>query len=153
MGAFDQGALPLYQRTLKIRERVWGRNTLTPPAASTIWPLIGPWPPTTRPCPCTSVPWKIRNRPLEHPDTSVSLNNLAMLYHRRGRMTKPLCPAVPAGAEDPEKVLGPEDPATATSLSSTVRAGTRRSRPDAKAVPLHQRALQIMEKTFEPDHP
>ena len=91
---------------------------------------------------------KIREKALgpEHPDTSVSLNNLAMLYHSMGAYDQAL-PLFQRALKIREKVLGPEHPATATSLNNL--AGLYEDQGAyAKAVPLHQRALKIWKRPW-----
>ena len=73
-----------------------------------------------------------------------------MLYQaralRQGRA------AVPAGAGDPEKALGPEHPDVATSLNNLAALYQATGRY-AEAEPLYQRALAILEEVLGPDHP
>jgi tetratricopeptide (TPR) repeat protein len=87
----------------------------------------------------------------EHPETLISLNNLAEMYRALGdyREALPLYQRVLAARE---KSPGPDHPDTATSLSNL--AGLYRARGDyAQALPLYQRALAIRERALGPEHP
>ena len=87
----------------------------------------------------------------EHPDTAMSLNNLAFLHRAHGDFpaARPLYERALAIRE---KVLGPEHPDTATSLNNL--ASLHQARGDLPAArPLLERALCIYEKTFGPEHP
>jgi CHAT domain-containing protein/tetratricopeptide (TPR) repeat protein len=87
----------------------------------------------------------------EHPDTALSLNNLAELYQATGAYAKAQ-PLLERALAIREKVLGPEHPDTATSLNNL--AGLYKATSAyAKAEPLYQRALSIREKILGPDHP
>ena len=87
----------------------------------------------------------------EHPDTAMSLNNLAVLLQDQGDLAgaRPLFERALAIRE---KVLGPEHPDTATSLNNL--AGLLQDQGDlAGARPLFERALAIREKVLGPEHP
>jgi len=87
----------------------------------------------------------------EHPDTAMSLNNLAWLLNAKGEsaLAEPLYRQALAIRE---KVEGPEHPDTAMSLNNL--AELLRERGDyAAAEPLYRRALAIQEKILGPEHP
>jgi tetratricopeptide (TPR) repeat protein len=87
----------------------------------------------------------------EHPDTALSLNNLAGLLRAQGdyAAARPLSERALAIWE---QVLGPDHPHTATSLNNL--AGLLRAQGDyAAARPLSERALAIWEQVLGPDHP
>ena len=87
----------------------------------------------------------------EHPDTAVSLNNLASLLKAQGDLAaaRPLYERALAICE---KALGPEHPSTATSLANL--ALLLQAQVDlAAARPLYERALAIREKALGPEHP
>jgi tetratricopeptide (TPR) repeat protein len=124
------GARPLYERALAIREKILGA---------------------------------------EHPDTDMSVNNLATLLREQGDLAgaRPLEKRALAVREKRalsrrrlyeralairEEVLGPEHPATATSLNSL--ALLLRDQGDlAGARRLFKRALAIRKKILGPEHP
>ena len=83
---------------------------------------------------------------LEHPDTTTSLNNLAVLLSDEGDLAgaRPLHERALAIRE---KALGPEHPDTATSLNNL--ANLLQNQGDlARARPLYERALAIYEKSL-----
>jgi tetratricopeptide (TPR) repeat protein len=87
----------------------------------------------------------------EHPDTALSLNNLALLLKDQGDLAgaRPLNERALAIYE---KARGPEHPHTALSLNNL--AGQLRDQGDlAGARPLLERALAIYEKALGPEHP
>ena len=93
----------------------------------------------------------------EHPDTAESLHNLALNLGTCPHMMAPPAPLDSARARllmeralaIREKVLGPEHPDTAASLSGiAVLEGDR-----GRARPLIERALAICEKVLGPEHP
>lgn len=87
----------------------------------------------------------------EHPETIVSLNNLAEMHRTLGEYAQAL-PLYLRALEAREKTLGAEHPDTATSLSNL--AGLYRAQGEyLKALPLYERALRIRERAFGPDHP
>jgi CHAT domain-containing protein/Tfp pilus assembly protein PilF len=86
----------------------------------------------------------------EHPDTVVSINNLAALYDASGAYAKAE-PLYQRALAINEKALGPEHPDTAQSLNNL--AGLYYATGAyAKAEPLYQRALAIKEKALGPGH-
>jgi TolB-like protein/class 3 adenylate cyclase/Tfp pilus assembly protein PilF len=94
----------------------------------------------------------IRERALgpEHPDTAMSLNDLADLLRDQGDFTgaRPLHERALAIRE---KALGPDHPDTATSLNNL--AILLKAQGDfAQARPLYERALAIREKALGPEH-
>ena len=87
----------------------------------------------------------------DHPDTALSLNNLAVLYDNQGKYDKAE-PLYQRALTIREKVLGPDHPDTATSLNNLAVLYDNQGKYD-KAEPLYQRALTIYEKVLGPDHP
>ena len=87
----------------------------------------------------------------EHPDTALSLNNLALLYDSQANYPAAV-PLYQRALKINEKILGPEHPDTASSLNNL--AGLYDSQANyAAAKPLYQRALKINEKVLGPEHP
>jgi TPR repeat protein/CHAT domain-containing protein/Tfp pilus assembly protein PilF len=87
----------------------------------------------------------------EHPDTAISLNNLAKLYSDTGEYAKAE-PLYQEALRIKQKVLGAEDPSTATSINNL--AGLYQDMGEyAKAEPLYQEALRIKQKVLGPEHP
>jgi tetratricopeptide (TPR) repeat protein len=87
----------------------------------------------------------------EHPDTAISLTNLANVLRAQGDLAeaRPLSERALAISE---KTLGPEHPDTAISLTNL--ANLLWSQGDlVGARPLYERALAIREKAFGPEHP
>jgi tetratricopeptide (TPR) repeat protein len=87
----------------------------------------------------------------EHPDTAISLNNLANVLRAQGDLAeaRPLSERALAISE---KVLGPEHPDTAISLTNL--ANLLWSQGDlVGARPLYERTLAIREKAFGPNIP
>jgi tetratricopeptide (TPR) repeat protein len=87
----------------------------------------------------------------EHPQTMVSLNNLAVLLQDQGNLAAAR-PLYERALDIREKVLGPEHPDTAISLDNL--ALLLQEQGDlAAARSLFERALSISEKVLGPDHP
>jgi CHAT domain-containing protein/Tfp pilus assembly protein PilF len=87
----------------------------------------------------------------EHPDTAVSLNNLANLYRATGAYAKAE-PLFERALAIREKARGPEHPDTAVSLNNLAEL-YRATGAYAKAEPLYQRALAIRERALGLEHP
>jgi tetratricopeptide (TPR) repeat protein len=87
----------------------------------------------------------------EHPDTGVSLNNLAGLYYSQGRYEEAASLYERALAIW-EKALGPKHPHTAFILNNLAVLCDEQGRYD-EAERLYQRALRIQEKILGRDHP
>jgi tetratricopeptide (TPR) repeat protein len=86
----------------------------------------------------------------DHPDTAISLNNLANVLRARGDLAEAR-PLYERALAISEKVLGPEHPATAISLTNL--ANLLVSQGDlVGARPLYERALAIREEAFGPEH-
>ncbi len=87
----------------------------------------------------------------EHPSTSKTLNNLALLYSNQGKygQAELLCQRALAINE---KTLGPEHPHTATTLNSLANLYHNQGKYEL-VEPLYQRALTIDEKILGPEHP
>lgn len=95
----------------------------------------------------------IRERVLgiDHPDTAVSMDNLAVTFSEISEYEKAL--HLHAGALAIfEKVLGPDHLSTARSLNNLAATYSELADFD-KALPLEIRALAIFEKTLGPHHP
>ncbi|WP_165360813.1 FxSxx-COOH system tetratricopeptide repeat protein, partial [Candidatus Chloroploca sp. Khr17] len=95
----------------------------------------------------------IRERVLgpEHPNTALSLNNLAGLLDAQGNYdaARPLYERALALSE---RVLGPEHPQTAGSLNNLAGLHYAQGNYDA-ARPLYERALALSERVLGPEHP
>ena len=87
----------------------------------------------------------------DHPDTALSLNNLAALYRAQGKLTEAE-PLYRRALEICERVLGPDHPDTALSLNN-LAALYRAQGKLTEAEPLYRRALEIRERVLGPDHP
>ncbi|MFH0887723.1 MAG: tetratricopeptide repeat-containing protein kinase family protein [Planctomycetota bacterium] len=87
----------------------------------------------------------------DHPDTAVSLNNLAALYYANGdnASAKPL---FKKALVITEKALGTDHPYTAVSLNN-LAALYYANGNNASAKPLFKKALVITEKALGTDHP
>ena len=87
----------------------------------------------------------------EHPDTAISLNNLAYLLQAQGDLVAAR-PLYERALAIREKVLDSEHPETAISLNNL--AYLLQAQGDlAAARPLYERALAIREKVLGPEHP
>src|SRR6266511_3639080 len=86
----------------------------------------------------------------DHPQVTLSLDNLASLYRAKGDNTKAE-PLAQRALAIKEKALGPEHPDVALSLNNLVMIYQQRV-DYSKAEPLAQRALTISEKTLGPEH-
>ena len=87
----------------------------------------------------------------EHPDTLVSMNNLAFLYQSQGRYAEAE-PLYQQALQLREKVLGKEHPDTITSVNNLAVLYESQGRY-AEAEPLYQQALQLREKVLGKEHP
>jgi len=87
----------------------------------------------------------------EHPDTALSLNNLAMLYDSQGKYEQAE-PLLQRALAIQEQVLGPEHPGTALSLNNLAMLYNAQGKYE-QAEPLYQRALAIREQVLGPEHP
>jgi tetratricopeptide (TPR) repeat protein len=147
-------AEPLFQRALKIREKVLGPDH--PTTATTLNNLgalylsMGNY---AKAEPLFQRTLKIYEKALgpDHPNTAKVLINLAALYLSMGNYAKAE-PLYQRALKIDEKALGPDHPTIATALNNL--AELYRSMGNyAKAEPLYQRALTITEKALGPDHP
>jgi serine/threonine protein kinase len=86
----------------------------------------------------------------DHPDTLVSMNNLAAAYQVSGQVAKAV-PLYEAALEKTKAKLGPDHTATLGSMDSLALA-YQASGQLAKAVPLHQAALEKTKAKLGPDH-
>ena len=87
----------------------------------------------------------------EHFEVANSLNNLAIVYSKKGIYEKAES-LFQRALTIREKVLGPEHPAVALTLNNLANLYIDRSEY-AKAEPLYERALSIREKALGPEHP
>jgi tetratricopeptide (TPR) repeat protein len=87
----------------------------------------------------------------EHEDTSVSLNELAVLYYKQGKyeLAEPL---YRRSLTICEKVYGSEHQQTSIRLNNLALLYNDQGKYE-QAEPLYQRALAISEKALGPDHP
>jgi len=87
----------------------------------------------------------------EHPDTLVSVNNLALLFESQGNYADAE-PLYRRALETSERVLGPEHPDTLASMNNLAVLLVRKG-DTAGAEPLYQRALKARERVLGPEHP
>ena len=87
----------------------------------------------------------------DHPHTSISLNNLALLYKSQGRYVEAE-PLYQRALAIDEKALGPDHPNTGGDLNNLAALYYSQGRY-AEAEPLYQRVLAIYDKALGPDHP
>jgi len=87
----------------------------------------------------------------EHPDTTRSLNDLAVLYDSQGKNAEAE-PLYKRALAIREKALGTEHPDTAASLNNLAVLYYSQGRY-AEAEALYKRALAIYEKALGPEHP
>jgi CHAT domain-containing protein len=87
----------------------------------------------------------------DHPDTAISLNNLASVHQQQGELAKAE-PIFIRALAITEKVLGPSHPRTSLFLNNLALLYQAQGE-FAKAEPLFIRALAITEKVLGPDHP
>jgi len=82
-----------------------------------------------------------------HPETAVTLNNLASLYDKQGQyaLAEPLFKRA-------LEILDPSDPAVGSTLTNLAILYVNQGR-HALSEPLFKDALKIMEKVRGPDHP
>ena len=88
---------------------------------------------------------------IEHPDTLVSMDNLAVVLKRQGKY-EAAEEMQRRALELYEKVLGPEHPDTLTSMDNLARVLGRQGKYEA-AEEMHRRALELREKVLGPEHP
>ncbi len=86
-----------------------------------------------------------------HPDTALSLNNLAMLPFHRGNYAEAE-PLLRRALDIREQVFGPAHPDTTASLSNLAMLLDRQEKY-AQAEPLFRRAQEIRERALGPAHP
>jgi tetratricopeptide (TPR) repeat protein len=86
----------------------------------------------------------------EHPDTALSLNNLAGLYRVQGRL-KQAEPLLRRALAIRKKTSGPDHPDTAGSMNNLAVILKVQGRLE-EAEPLYRRALRIDEKALGPEH-
>ncbi|HEX3045013.1 MAG TPA: tetratricopeptide repeat protein [Bacillota bacterium] len=88
---------------------------------------------------------------LDHPDTTTSLNNLALLYTNQGRYEEAE-PLYKQALEIRERVQGLDHPDTATSMNNLAYLFDIQGRYE-EAEPFYKRALVIREEILGPYHP
>jgi len=146
-------AEPLYQETLRIRQKVLGpehsdtANSLNN-LASLYW-AMGEY---VKAEPLLKEALGIRQKVFGsgHPDTAQSLNNLAELYQAMGEYAKAE-PLLQEALRIRQKVLGSENPDTAVSLNNLAEL-YRVMGEYSKAEPLYQEGLRILQKVLGPEH-
>ena len=147
-------AVPLYQRSLAIREKALGPEH--PDTAQSLNNLAGLYYSQGKYAeaePLHKRSLAIREKALgpEHSDTAQSLNDLALLYDLQGKYAEAE-PLYKRSLAIREKALGPEHSDTANSLNNL--AGLYDSQGKyTEAEPLYKRSLAIKEKTLGPEHP
>eukprot|EP00798_Chlamydomonas_sp_ICE-L_P018725 gene18725-25256_t len=87
----------------------------------------------------------------EHPDTLLSLNNLAGCLRDLGRSSDAL-PSYKRSLEVRERTLGPEHPDTLGSVNGLASCLSDLGW-SSDALPLYERALEVRERTLGPEHP
>jgi tetratricopeptide (TPR) repeat protein len=87
----------------------------------------------------------------DHPDTALSLNNLAFLYYSQGKYAEAE-PLYRRALDITEKALGKDHPSTARSLNNLALL-YHSQRKYAEAEPLYQQLLTITEAALGSDHP
>ncbi len=147
-------AEPLYQRSLTIRERLFGPEH--PDVAQSLNNLAWLYRQQAQYAaaePLYGRSLMIRERVFgpEHPNVAESLNNLALLYQQQGRYAEAE-PLYQRSLTIREQVLGPEHPDVARSLTHLAELHFQQGR-FAEAGPLFQRSLTILERVLGPDHP
>ena len=153
MGRYEE-ALPLYQRSLSIREEQLGANH--PDTATSLNNLaelyyyMGRY---EEALPLFQRSLSIREEQLgaNHPDTATSLNNLAALCYSMGRYEEAL-PLYQRSLSIREEQLGANHPDTANSLNNLAELYYYMGRYE-EALPLYQRSLSICEEQLGANHP
>ena len=87
----------------------------------------------------------------QHPQTAISLNNLAELYRAQGNYAA-VRPLYERALAMSERGLGPEHPQTALSLNNLAALYYAQGNHEA-ARPLYDRALALRERGLGPEHP
>ena len=153
MGRYEE-ALPLYQRSLSIREEQLGANH--PDTAQSLNNLALLYDSMGRyeeALPLYQRSLSIREEQLgaNHPDTAQSLNNLALLYDSMGRYEEAL-PLFQRSLSIWEEQLGTNHPNTASSLFNLAVLYHQIQRP-TDALTTLQRAIKIYKQKLGNDHP
>jgi tetratricopeptide (TPR) repeat protein len=147
-------ALPLHQRTLRIREAALGSDH---PAVATALNYVGralaDLGRSAEALPLHQRALCIREAALgsDHPAVATALNNVGRALADLGRSAEAL-PLQERALRIDEDALGPDHPAVATDLSYVGRALADLGRA-AEALPPYQRALRIREDALGPGHP
>jgi CHAT domain-containing protein/Tfp pilus assembly protein PilF len=147
-------ALPLFQRTLDIRERILGASH--PEIANALSDVAGLYREQgnyAQALPLFQRALEIREKILapDDPDIAESLNSLAMLCEDRASYVEAQ-QLVERAIKIDEKSLGIDHPDLALFLNNLGRL-CREQGNFADALPQFQRALKILEKAYGPDHP
>jgi tetratricopeptide (TPR) repeat protein len=87
----------------------------------------------------------------EHPDTLISVNNLAHLYDKQG-CSQEAEPLLRRAIKAYERVLGAEHPETLTSVNNLAELHRGQGRYQ-EAEPLYRRALEAYERVLGAEHP
>jgi tetratricopeptide (TPR) repeat protein len=87
----------------------------------------------------------------DHPATSYSLSNLALLYRHQGKYEQARS-LYQRALKIRQQTLGPEHPRVAQTLSNIAQTLTLQGRYE-EAEPLSQQALAIFEQTLGHEHP
>jgi tetratricopeptide (TPR) repeat protein len=87
----------------------------------------------------------------DHPDTALSLNNLALLYHNQGKYEQAE-PLYQRALTIDEKAYGSDHSEVATDLNNLALLYASQGKYE-EAEPLYQRSLAIYEHVLGPDHP
>ncbi len=147
LGQHD-GAQPLYERALAIREKALGPGqpdvTTSLDNLAVLYYAQGRYAEAE---PLYQRALAIRERALgaEHADVTTSLSNLAVLYYAQGRYAEAE-PLYQRALANSEKALGPEHPAVASSLVNYAGLLWRTGRED-EADAIEARAKTILAKT------
>jgi tetratricopeptide (TPR) repeat protein len=151
-GKYDE-ALPLAERALEIRERLWGAEHHD--VAAAIYTLAGIYTGRgeyVKAEPLYNRALAIREKALgkDHPSTVDSLHDLAALYYYQGKYAEAE-PLFRRALELYEKALGKDHSDTATGLNSLAALYMAQGKY-AEAEPLYKRAIDIYEKALGKDH-
>jgi tetratricopeptide (TPR) repeat protein len=152
-GDYEQ-AKPLYERSLAIREKVFGKEH--PSVATSLNNLALLY--QTQGYSGQAKPLYERSLAIyekafgkEHSSVATSLNNLAALYDSQGASEQAKL-LYERSLAIREKVFGKEHPLVANSLNNLALLYDSQGAYE-QANPLYERTLKIMNKFFQPDHP
>ncbi len=149
-----RNAIPLYEKALKLREQVLGKEhaelvSLTDALGAAHWELGNHAAALSHYRRSLAIDEKVLGP--DHAQVAADLNNLAGLYESMGEYAKAL-PLYQRSLAILEKAFGPRHPHVATGLNNL--AALYESMGEyAKALPLYQRSLSIREQALGPGHP